>query len=68
MSEQLEAQAKDLKVRIFDLNEQVTQLSDILGKVAIGLGCVTNNQIDVEALMAWVSDYESEQRQPEEEG
>ena len=68
MSEQLEAQVKDLKVRIFDLNEQATQMNNILSQVATGLGCVTGSQIDLEALMEVVNDYESEQKQPEEEG
>ena len=66
MSEQLEAQAKEMKVKIYDLSEQVTQLNNIIGQVATGLGCVVEGQIDLDALMSVVNDYESEQKQPEE--
>ena len=51
MSEQLEAQARDLKVRIFDLNEQVARLNNIIGQVAEALGCVVDGKFNIEDMI-----------------
>tara|TARA_R110000787_G_scaffold165132_3_gene278217 strand:+ start:2284 stop:2490 length:207 start_codon:yes stop_codon:yes gene_type:complete len=68
MSDQLEEQNKELKVRIFDLNEQAAQLNNIISQVANLLGCLTeDNRIDVDKMMEVAGDYAEAQAQPEED-
>ena len=68
MSDQLEAQNKELKVRIFDLNEQAAQLNNVISQVANLLGCLTeDNRIDVDKMMEVAGDYAEAQAQPEED-